>query len=87
MFIIILEIAQPETATIIEAYFATLPAKIAESVRLAEANDSISYIPDSKGFAEGAYETVTAQCAPGSGEALVEAATRLLVETYHRTPR
>ena len=42
------------------------------------------YIPDRKGFADGALETPGAQCTPGSGEALVEAATRLLVEAFHR---
>ena len=48
------------------------------------ANDSIGYIPDRKGFAEGALESIGAQCTPGAGEALVEVATRLLVETFHR---
>lgn len=51
------------------------------------ANDSIAYIPDRKGFAEGALETLGAQCTPGSGEALVEAATRLLVDAFHRTQK
>ena len=51
------------------------------------ANDSIGYIPDRKGFADGALETLGAQCTPGSGEALVEAATRLLVEAFHRNPK
>ena len=51
------------------------------------ANDSIAYIPDRKGFAEGALETLGAQCTPGSGEALVEAATRLLVDGSHKNPR
>jgi hypothetical protein len=51
------------------------------------AKDSIGYIPDRKGFAEGALEVMGAQCAPGSGEALVEAATRLLVDAFHRSPK
>ncbi len=44
--------------------------------------DSIDYIPDRKGFAEGAYEATTARCKPGSGEVLVDAATRLLLKAY-----
>ena len=50
-------------------------------------NDSIDYVPNRKAFAEGAYEVITAQCTPGSGEALVEAATRLLVEAFHRNQK
>ncbi len=42
------------------------------------ANGSIGYIPDKKGFAEGNYEPISARCASGSGEQLVEAALRLL---------
>jgi neutral ceramidase len=47
------------------------------------ANDVIDYVPNRKAFAEGGYEVVTAQCTSGSGEILVETATRLLVETSH----
>jgi len=43
-------------------------------------NDSIDYIPTKKAFAEGSYETVNSRIVPGSGEKLVEAATRLLNE-------
>jgi hypothetical protein len=46
------------------------------------ASDSIDYVPDRKGFAEGAYEPATARCKPGSGEALVDAATRVLLEAH-----
>jgi len=46
------------------------------------ANDVIDYVPNRKAFAEGGYEVVTARCTPGSGEALVETATRLLVEAF-----
>lgn len=42
------------------------------------ANGSIGYIPDRRAYAEGAYEPISARCAPGSGEKLVEAAVRLL---------
>ncbi|HMO66683.1 MAG TPA: hypothetical protein PKE47_15925, partial [Verrucomicrobiota bacterium] len=44
------------------------------------ANGSIGYIPDRRAYAEGNYEPVSARCAPGSGEQLVEAAVRLLNE-------
>jgi len=42
------------------------------------ANGSIGYVPDRKAFGEGNYEAVSARCAPGSGERLVEAALSLL---------
>jgi neutral ceramidase len=42
------------------------------------ANGSIGYIPDRKAYGEGNYEVVSARCAEGSGELLVEAALRLL---------
>jgi hypothetical protein len=45
-------------------------------------NDSLGYIPTKKAFAEGSYETVNSRVAPGAGEKLVEAATRLLNELY-----
>jgi hypothetical protein len=44
------------------------------------ANGSISYIPDRKGFQEGAYEAISARFSPGGGEKLVEAALKLLGE-------
>ncbi|OQC66188.1 MAG: Neutral/alkaline non-lysosomal ceramidase [Verrucomicrobia bacterium ADurb.Bin006] len=42
------------------------------------ANENIGYIPDRRSYAEGNYEPESARCAAGSGEALVEAAVRLL---------
>jgi hypothetical protein len=45
-------------------------------------SDSIHYVPDRKAFAEGAYEAVNSVCAPGGGEDLVDAATRLLIDAY-----
>jgi neutral ceramidase len=48
------------------------------------AGDDINYVPNRKAFAEGAYEVETARCTPGCGEALVEAATRLLVGAHQR---
>lgn len=44
------------------------------------ANGSIGYVPDRKAYPQGAYESVSARCAAGSGEILVDASTRLLVE-------
>jgi neutral ceramidase len=41
-------------------------------------NGSIGYIPDRRAYAEGAYEPVSARCAAGSGEQLVEVALKLL---------
>ncbi len=46
------------------------------------ANGSIGYIPTRRAYAEGNYEPVSARCAEGSGEILVETATRLL-KTLH----
>ncbi len=46
------------------------------------ANGSIGYIPDRRSYAEGNYEPVSARCAAGSGERLVETAVRLL-EALH----
>lgn len=51
------------------------------------ANDSPGYIPDRKAHAQGAYEAISARCAPGSGEALVEAASKALVEHLEKTQR
>jgi neutral ceramidase len=42
------------------------------------ANGSIGYIPDKAAYPQGNYEVVSARCAQGSGEMLVEAAVRLL---------
>lgn len=42
------------------------------------ANGSIGYIPDKPAYAQGNYEVVSARCAEGSGELLVDAAVRLL---------
>ncbi len=46
------------------------------------ANGSIGYIPDRPAYAQGNYEVVSARCAEGSGELLVEAALRLLGELH-----
>jgi hypothetical protein len=43
-------------------------------------NDSPAYIPTKKAFVEGSYEIVNSRVQPGSGERLVEEATRLLKE-------
>ncbi|HAV64928.1 MAG TPA: hypothetical protein DCY13_21475 [Verrucomicrobiales bacterium] len=44
------------------------------------ANGSIGYIPNRRAYPQGNYEVVSARCAAGSGEMLVEAAVRLLKE-------
>jgi hypothetical protein len=46
------------------------------------ANGSIGYIPNKSAYAEGNYEVISARCARGSGEKLVEAAIRLLNELH-----
>jgi hypothetical protein len=46
------------------------------------ANGSIGYIPDRPAYGQGNYEVVSARCAEGSGEILVETATRLLKELH-----
>ena len=46
------------------------------------ANGNLGYIPDRKAYAEGAYEPISARCAAGSGERLVEAATRELIRIH-----
>lgn len=51
------------------------------NTHLAElANGSIGYIPDRPAYPQGNYEVVSARCAAGSGERLVESAVRLLAE-------
>jgi len=42
------------------------------------ADGSIGYVPNRSAYAEGNYEVVSARCAEGSGELLVEAASRML---------
>ena len=44
------------------------------------ANGSIGYVPNRKAYAEGAYEVISARCGPGCGEALADAAIRLLAD-------
>lgn len=46
------------------------------------ANGWLSYVPDRKAFAEGNYEPLSSIGAPGSGEKMVDAATRLLIENF-----
>jgi neutral ceramidase len=46
------------------------------------ANGSIGYIPARRAYAQGNYEVVSARCAEGSGERLVDAALRLLKDLY-----
>jgi hypothetical protein len=51
------------------------------------ANGAIGYIPTRRAFAEGNYEPVSARCAPGSGERLVETALRLLKQVREESGR
>lgn len=46
------------------------------------ANASLGYIPHRKAYAEGAYEVVSARCAEGSGEMLVDKAVELLLRLH-----
>jgi neutral ceramidase len=46
------------------------------------ANGSIGYVPSRRAYAQGNYEVVSARCAEGSGELLVESALRLLKEMH-----
>ena len=51
------------------------------------ANGSIGYIPDRTAYPEGNYEVVSARCAQGSGEILVDAAVRLLRSVFAPSKR
>ncbi len=54
------------------------------------ANGAIGYIPARRAYAQGNYEVISARCAEGSGERLVDAAVRLLKELHAealQTPR
>jgi neutral ceramidase len=42
------------------------------------ANGSIGYIPSRRAYEQGNYEVVSARCAQGSGERLVDAAVKML---------
>jgi hypothetical protein len=46
------------------------------------ANGAIGYIPARRAYSQGNYEVISARCAEGSGERLVDAASRLLKELY-----
>jgi neutral ceramidase len=46
------------------------------------ANGSIGYIPSRRAYPQGNYEVVSARCAEGSGELLVETAVELLKDIY-----
>jgi hypothetical protein len=48
------------------------------------ANGSIGYIPNRRAYPQGNYEVVSARCAVGSGEMLVEAAVDMLKELYRQ---
>jgi hypothetical protein len=46
------------------------------------ANGAIGYIPTRRAYSQGNYEVVSARCAEGSGEMLVDAAIKLLKQIY-----
>jgi hypothetical protein len=46
------------------------------------ADGAIGYIPARRAYAQGNYEVISARCAEGSGERLVDAALRLLKELH-----
>ena len=48
------------------------------TIIVGQANGGLSYIPDRKAYAEGSYEAISARCAAGCGEMLVEAAIKQL---------
>lgn len=50
------------------------------------ANGSIGYIPTRRAYTQGNYEVVSARCAAGSGEMLVDAAIGLLKELHADQP-
>jgi hypothetical protein len=49
------------------------------------ADGAIGYIPSRRAYAQGNYEVISARCAEGSGERLVDAAVRLLKEIHAET--
>lgn len=50
------------------------------------ANGAIGYVPNMHGYPEGGREAEATRCASGSGERLVEAATRLLIKLKAEGP-
>jgi hypothetical protein len=50
------------------------------------ANGLLGYIPSRRAYAQGNYEVVSARCAEGSGERLVDAAVKMLKELHAETP-
>jgi hypothetical protein len=48
------------------------------------ANGSIGYIPNREAYAQGNYEVVSARCAEGSGELLVQSAIHQLRELHQQ---
>jgi neutral ceramidase len=48
------------------------------------ANGSIGYVPTRVAYSEGNYEVVSARCAAGSGEKLVDEALKQLREQFKK---
>ena len=53
-----------------------------ETIIATLANGSVGYVPTWRAYAEGNYEVVTARCAEGSGELLVQSALKQLRKIY-----
>ena len=51
-----------------------------QTMVIALSNDRPCYVPTLKAFKEGSYEVINSRLAPGSGEAMVEAAIKMLNE-------
>jgi neutral ceramidase len=51
------------------------------------ANGVIGYIPSRRAYSQGNYEVVSARCAEGSGEILVDAAVRMLKQIHREVPK
>lgn len=47
-------------------------------------NSHIAYVPTTRAFAEGGYETINSRLAPGGGEMMVESAVRLLKDLHSK---
>ena len=56
----------------------------AQTVIAELANGSIGYVPTRVAYSQGNYEVVSARCAEGSGEKLVDVALRLLRSQFKK---
>jgi len=70
----------PITSNRLHATNAIVKLPLAEhpADRIELANGSVGYVPTRQAYAQGNYEVVSARCAEGSGELLVESALKQL---------